>query len=701
MIQYLITALFDLGLAGLAFSKKDNPAAKALAFLLFSLSIWLLELFFLTTLTNVELLNILFHITRGGMFFIPLGFALLTWRLVGSRSNTFKNIFIIFGAFFSVSLWLYNMFIAPSTLKETDSGYLPELDIIYYMFMAYLVWCFAGSIVLVCVSYKSSSSREKQRLKWLLITLLVSFSCGLIVLFTMPTGLEFYLSKFVGVITNVVFVSLLFYSTIQHNLMDFRLALSVGLSKAILLGFFIWLYFVVTSVVGDHTESVGGILILFLFVALILEAYPRLLKWILPNAKKIIAKHGYEFDQIKADTEIALRNSINFSMMTDVLNHLFVKVLRLNTYKILMIKQQAESADSDINNKLSGLPFELIAEDNPLVTHCTQQTQLLMADEMPDLIRNEMEKYNAGLCFPVRSGDKILAIVLVGEPTHFSYYRYDDMKVFEWLKTELEQVLNRLIRLNNMHEQLGEAKKTLSMLSLMSHYHHDIKAPFAIIDGILSNDVYDRDKQRDIVLAQVERGSKLIATMAGILGGHHKRRIQSCALESLVQDCLYLFEKFFDKVEYELGGIPNIKGDAEDLKILFINIIKNAAEARRENEDLTIKIKSWVENDNAYFSISDNGAGMTEKQLASLWEPGFSVKKLGNGIGMQAIKRIVDEHNAHIEVKSEIAKGSEFTLCFFTSQIVHEDDKDETKDELAERRAALPIEKRNTQYPPK
>jgi signal transduction histidine kinase len=165
-----------------------------------------------------------------------------------------------------------------------------------------------------------------------------------------------------------------------------------------------------------------------------------------------------------------------------------------------------------------------------------------------------------------------------------------------------------------------------------------------------------------------------------------------------VHDCLYLFEKSFDHIEYELGGIPDIKGDAEDLKILFINLIKNAAEARRDGEDLTIKVKSWVENNNAYFSISDNGTGMTEKQLENLWEPGFSAKKFGNGIGMQAIKSIVDEHNAHINVKSEVAMGSEFTLCFFASQIAHESDNtDKTKDELAERRAANLLEKRNSQ----
>lgn len=696
MIQYLITAIIDIAVGFLAFSKKSNPAAKALALTVFSLGVWSLELYLLTVIKDLDVLNVLFHITRWGMFFIPSTFAFLTWRLIGSRSQKFKNLVVIPSFVVSTLLSIINTFILPSTLREVDGGYLPNTDAIFYLFLLSFIWCFVGSIGIVFSSYNSSPNREKQRLKWLFITLCVSFTGGVLGIYSMPS--DFYLSRFVGSITNIVFVALLFYSTIQHNLMDFRLALSVGLSKSILLGFFIWLYFVVTSVVGDHTESIGGVLVLLLFVALILEAYPRLLKWILPNAKKILIKNSYEFDQVKSDTEVALRDSINFSMMAEVLDHLMLKIIKLNNYKILMVQQNSDAIKNEVSSRLNSAPFETVVHENPLVNYCSKHAQVVMADEIPDIVRNEMDKHSAGLCFPVRSEGRVLAVVLAGKPTHFSYYRYDDVRIFEWLKAELEQVLNRLARLNSMHDQLGEAKKALSMLSLMNHYHHDIKAPFAIIDGILSNDIYDRDKQRDVVLAQVERGSKLIATMASILGGHHKRRIQFCALESLVQDCIYLFEKSFDKIEYEFTGIPDIKGDAEDLKILFINLIKNAAEARREDKDLNLKIKSWIDNSNVYFSISDTGIGMTDKQLASLWEPGFSAKKFGNGIGMQAIKRIVDEHNAYIDVKSDVTKGSEFTLCFFVSQVAHKDEtEDETRDELAERRAANPIEKRNVQ----
>ncbi len=186
--------------------------------------------------------------------------------------------------------------------------------------------------------------------------------------------------------------------------------------------------------------------------------------------------------------------------------------------------------------------------------------------------------------------------------------------------------------------------------------------------------------------------------MASILGGKHKRRIHPCSLESLIQDCLYLLEKSFDNVTYEFGAVQKVNGDAEDLKILFINLIKNAAEARRDNTDLTLTIKSWENDEKVFFSIQDSGIGMSEQQLANLWEPGFSAKKLGNGIGMQAVKRIINEHNAQIEVSSELNEGSKFTLTFLKSRLVDESlSGEQTKDELAERRASYAAEKRFNQ----
>lgn len=690
MIQYLITALIDFAVGVLSLSKRDNLAARALGYTTISLGFWSLELYFLTAIDDLELMAVLFHLSRWGMFIAPAAFALLAWRLVGSRSKLFKWAVLAPSFVTCCALCLGNFFFFPSVLAETEGGYLPAVDVVYYAFGVHFLWCFIGSLVLVTASYKSSSSREKQRLKWLLITLFFCFFGGGLLIFVMPS--DVYLSKFVGPISNIVFVAFLFYSTIQHHLMDFKLALTVGLSRAILLGFFVWLYFLFTSVVGEHSDSSGNALILLVFVVLILEAYPRLLKWILPSAKKFLVADSYDYDKVKTKIENAMNHAMNFSDMLDAMDRLFFDFIRVEKYEVLVVRADQDSGVRGYRNQEQG-SVTFIDSDNKLFVYCLEQRGLVMADEAPENIRREMEAMNAALCFTISFSDESLGLVAVGLTTDVSYYRYDDIRMFEWLKKRLGQVVSRLTWLDHMQDQLGEAKKTLSMLGMMNHYHHDIKAPFAIIDGVLSNDIYDREKQKNIVLEQVERGSKLIATMAGILRGKRKRRLQSCALEGLIQDCLFVFEQGVDGVELDLNGIPNITGDAEDLKILFINLIKNAVEARQGYDEMILSISTWVEDESICVSIGDNGVGMSEAQVASLWEQSFSAKDFGSGIGMQAIKRIADEHSAKVEVKSEPQKGSIFTLKFPMALVVKEPKEgDITVDELAEKRATYSAE---------
>jgi signal transduction histidine kinase len=685
MIHYLITSLVDFLVALLALSKKNNSAAKALAFTGLCLGLWSLELFLLTILKDESTLSLWFHLTRWGMFFMPSSLALLSWRLVGGSSKAFLYFVVAPSFLASAILSASNLFLFPSVLIPAQGGFLPKVDNIFYLFALTFLWCLLSSIILGALRYRRSTHREKQRARWLLIVLFLVFVVGLASIYLVKFA--FYL-KFVGAVTNITFISVLFYATVQHNLMDVRAAVSVGLARAAILAAIVWLYFYVIGLMGDNVNSMGGIAAMVIFVVMALELYPRMLKLILPNAKKLLLRNSYEFDLVREDTERALGNTVSFSMMSEVLNHLFLKILRVNNYRVLLVQPDTSSDSRETQDSNFPPPFGFIADNHPLVVYGAEKESLIMADEIPESMRLEMEKYEAMLGFTIADNKKVLAIVLVGGSSTLSYYRYDDIRMFEWLMRELGHVLNRLIRLDQMQDQLGEAKKTLSMLGMMSHYHHDIKAPFAIIDGVFSNDIYDRDKQKDIVLAQVERGSRLIATMASILGGKRRRRVQPCEIEVLVKDCLFVFESSIDRVEYDLVSVPKVAGDAEDLKILFINLIKNASEARRAREEIVLTVKTWVDERGVFISIKDNGIGMNERQLENLWDQGYSDKKFGSGIGMQAIKRIADEHGVLIKVQSIVDTGTEFILHFPLSLIVKDYLTDPSDGDLAERRAA-------------
>ncbi|RYG05937.1 MAG: hypothetical protein EOO07_29565, partial [Chitinophagaceae bacterium] len=461
--------LVDFFIGLLALSKRDNSAAKALALTAFSLGLWSMELFLLTVVKDLSLLTFWFHVTRWGMFFIPPSLGLLTWYLIGGKSRIFLYSVIVPCFVISTLLSLANLLIFPSTLIPATGGFLPKIDAVFYVFALSFLWCLTGSIILGASRFKQATHREKQRVRWLLIILLMIMLAGLASIYLVKYA--FYL-KLVGAVTNIVCITLLFYATVQHNLMDLRAALSAGIARGSVLVAIVWSYFYIVGVMGDDAKSVGGIAVMILFVVAVLELYPRLLKLILPGAKKILVKHGYEFEHVKEDIEKALNHTMSFSMMFEILDHLFLKIIRVENYKILIVKSDAtgNGVDFELSSHKS---FEFISASDPLVSYCLQHGNPAMTDEMPPSIRTTMEENLAGLGLTVIADKKVLAVVLVGKPLAMPYYRYDDIRTFEWLANQMGQVLSRLIRLEQMYDQLGEAKKTLSMLGMMNHYHHD------------------------------------------------------------------------------------------------------------------------------------------------------------------------------------------------------------------------------------
>src|SRR5690606_38411770 len=200
--------------------------------------------------------------------------------------------------------------------------------------------------------------------------------------------------------------------------------------------------------------------------------------------------------------------------------------------------------------------------------------------------------------------------------------------------------------------------------NLMNLYHHDIKTPLSIIDGIVSNDLYDEEKRRQVILEQVAWGSHLITTMARLLNGGRKIKVESLSLEQVLGDCARVFDRTIPNLRMVFTQVPEIQGDAEDLKILFINVLKNAYEAAKPGEDADIEVRTRLDGGHIHVSIADCGVGMTDAQLASLWNGLESTKKGGNGIGLQTIKRIADEHSASIHVTSQAGQGTTFDFSF-------------------------------------
>ena len=104
-----------------------------------------------------------------------------------------------------------------------------------------------------------------------------------------------------------------------------------------------------------------------------------------------------------------------------------------------------------------------------------------------------------------------------------------------------------------------------------------------------------------------------------------------------------------------------IHGDEYQLQQAFMNLLFNAIEAMGTNGELAIATET-TEGRQLKIQIRDTGAGIAPENIGRLFEPFFTTKKNGTGLGLAISQRIVNEHGGAISAKSEVNKGSTFTI---------------------------------------
>ena len=116
-------------------------------------------------------------------------------------------------------------------------------------------------------------------------------------------------------------------------------------------------------------------------------------------------------------------------------------------------------------------------------------------------------------------------------------------------------------------------------------------------------------------------------------------------------------------VEMEVGDeAPVIAGDTNQLKQVFFNIIKNAREAMKEEGTLRIQTRS--DDDFFYVIIADTGEGIDKEDLASVFQPYYSTKSSGSGLGLMIVNRILRDHGGQVGIDSKSGVGTVITLKF-------------------------------------
>jgi two-component system sensor histidine kinase AtoS len=120
-------------------------------------------------------------------------------------------------------------------------------------------------------------------------------------------------------------------------------------------------------------------------------------------------------------------------------------------------------------------------------------------------------------------------------------------------------------------------------------------------------------------------------------------------------------EKDGIRIHYYNGELPALSVDPELIKTCIFNVILNAFQAMPAGGDLTVSTNA--SNDRAYIIIEDTGIGVSRENLSKLFDPFFSTKSTGLGLGLAMTKRVVEEHGGKVDFQSTEGKGSTINIA--------------------------------------
>lgn len=242
----------------------------------------------------------------------------------------------------------------------------------------------------------------------------------------------------------------------------------------------------------------------------------------------------------------------------------------------------------------------------------------------------------------------------------------------EQSKGSYHVAINDVSKLMEKESELQKLEK-LSMSGRMARMiAHEVRNPLTNINLALGelSELNNGNEEAQTFESMISRNTKRISNLIDdLLKSARPPELE--LVSSNLQDIIYSAVEFCqDRIELLDVNlkvvVPNdpIEGrwDPEKLKIAFVNIMINAIEAMNETKNPKLEIQMKREEDNILVFIKDNGKGMDKETQNSLFDPFFTNRKNGLGLGMTATLNIVNMHKGKIVVQSEKDKGTTFKI---------------------------------------
>lgn len=554
--------------------------------------------------------------------------------------------------------------------------------------MYLVVYIFLGLLILLR-TYKRSAGIDRLQIKYCLLGMVFSSIFGVVANLVLPMlGISRF--NWLGPPSSVIMVAFITYSIVKHRMMDINIALKKGTTYFLLLMLLyvpsFLLILVSQKVFFDKISYLFSVVIvglLFLITILFYRIKPQTEKAV----EQVLFKRLYDYRQTLANFSKALVSILDLQSLSRKIIEAVTQTMGVEKASLFLWDEEKGSYSlfESKNIKMEGAPPQL-PKETPLPRYLQKVREIIVREELakwahvPELndVVNGMSRLEAEVSIPFISKGQLIGMINLSHKFNKEIYSHEDIELLSTLANQTAIAIEnaRLYEdVKRSKSYIRRADRLASLGTLTAGLAHEIRNPLVAIKTLtqLLPDRLDDEEFREqflkIASGEVDRISSLVKELLDF-ARPSSPKLEYEDVNAILDGMILLVSTETKKKQINIlknyaTDLPPVQVDREQIKQVFLNVLLNAIQATPENGRITVKTRAFTKpGGEAYAQIefTDTGCGIPNEHLEEIFNPFFTTKNTGSGLGLSISHQIVQDHRGYIDVESFLGKGSSFFI---------------------------------------
>ncbi len=683
----LIAALASLALAILV--RRNGPrteATRAFVYLAVALIFWNLNFFVLYSVSDAELAEYLARVFRTGAYLLPAAILHMCLALSASGRRLWRAVLAADYCFAFAFAGLNALGAFGLKLQPYAWGYYTGSSSGYhlYLYTAFAVANFVLALGLILRGYRRAAEpRTRLQFKFWLLGAVVALPLGLT---NLLPAYEVYVYP-LGNLGSAVWAAIVAYAIVRHRLMDIDIVVTKGVAYLAVSALVILPAFGLA--LWSQKVSFGSVhpnfsLLLFALLLAVGVLFPTLRLRVEARVARSLFREKHEYRAaLRAFTRSIVR-ILDRERLVRELAQTLQETMQLDRVAVVLLDSArhrfAVTHCAGPEPELPELP-----EDHALIRALARHQDVLLRDELelsgdPEeraLARGVLPANGWEVCVPLAAGNKVSGFLGLGRKRNLDAFFVEDFELLSTLAAEASVALEnaRLYEeLRRSHDIIRRADRLSALGTLAAGIAHEIRNPLVSIQTFFQLAPQRLDDHEflteflRLTSGEVKRITDLITELLSFAKSPTPS-MASVDLNELIDGVARLIDPQVRKgqisVRKELApDLPRVRADRDQLRQVFLNLLLNAVQAIERNGEIRIVTRRVAQGprEQCQVEIADTGRGIPEELLDDIFNPFFTTKQQGVGLGLAIAHQIVTEHGGFITVQSQVGRGTAFTI---------------------------------------